>query len=165
MGRWDQIVEELPQLRRYAGALVGHKAHADDLVQATMERAYNSWSLFNRGKQLRPWLFKMLHNLYIDSYRRDGRLQPLDLTLDNPEALYHNVTDLHRDIESALSRIRPEFREVFLLVSLEGFSYREVSRILAIPQGTVMSRLSRARKEMRQLLESYHSKARSEEQA
>lgn len=152
MTRWDAIVAEMPAMRRYARGLVGNAHTADDLVQATAERAYHKWHLFQSKKTLRPWLFRILHNLYIDEFVRRPVIQ------EEPEPIVDSgIIELQRDLNRALNLLRSEYREIILLADLEEFSYREIAKILDIAQGTVMSRLSRARASMRQLLAPYQS--------
>lgn len=155
MANWQAIISELPALRRYARALAQDIERADDLVQLTIEKAANKWSLYSQHRNLRPWLFQILHHEYIDEFRRDQR-QPV--TFD-PEVLdtnvSHNVTvsALRIDLESAIKQLSQDYLEVFLLACLEGFSYREIGKILRIPVGTVMSRLARARTQLRAILQ------------
>ena len=157
MANWQAIVSELPALRRYARALAQDVNRADDLVQLTVEKAVRKWSLYSQGQKLRPWLYQILHNQFIDEFRRD-RLHP---TATDPESLNttasHNVaiSSLRIDLESAIGQLNKDHLDVFLLASLEEFSYKEIGKILKIPVGTVMSRLARARAQLRLLLTSY----------
>lgn len=149
------IEEQIPRLRRYARALLGERGAADDLVQDTLERALSRFHLWRRGSDLRAWLFTIMHNLYVNQLRSRLResLDPLD-----PETLAVPVrasqADLLevRDLENALTRMPEEQRAVLLLVGLEQLSYEEAARVLGIPIGTVMSRLSRGRERLRALL-------------
>jgi len=151
----EQSVEQhIPRLRRYARALTGDRAAADDLVQDTLERALSRFHLWRRGSDLRAWLFTIMHNIFVNQARSRMRY-PHD-ALDESEAdtlHYHDPdwTDL-RDIGGALERLPVEQRTVVLLVGLEQFTYEEAARVLQVPIGTVMSRLSRGRERMRVLL-------------
>ncbi|MFL9925926.1 RNA polymerase sigma factor [Herbaspirillum lusitanum] len=145
----------LPRLRRYARALLaGDAAAADDLVQDTLERAWQKLASWQRSDDMRPWLFGIMHNLHVDQRRRPA----LDtVELDESEShqlaappLEHGVL---RDLESALRLLAPEQSEVLLLVVLEEMRYEEVAVTLNIPLGTVMSRLSRARERLRMLVD------------
>ncbi len=150
----DAIVAEIPRLRRYARALTGRPDTADDLVQDTLERALAKWRFWQRERELRPWLFSIMHNLYVDGRRRDRRIDfraDDDLPAQVQRAEQHDGLEL-RDIERALALLPPDQREILLLVGLEELSYEEVAGVLRLPQGTVMSRLSRARKRFRSLL-------------
>lgn len=150
-----RIIEQIPSLRRYARALTGgNMENADDLVQDTLERAYAKWSLFRLGAELRPWLFSIMHNVFVNDVRSmKNRVQfcPIDeaVTLGMPAPQENQVQV--REVLTALGRLAPEFREVLVLVSIEAFSYAETAKILGIPMGTVMSRLFRARTQLRAL--------------
>ncbi|ASU39078.1 RNA polymerase subunit sigma-24 [Herbaspirillum sp. meg3] len=144
----------LPRLRRYARALVGDRAGADDLVQDTMERAWQKLSSWRKGTDMRPWLFSIMHNLHVDQRRKP--MIPT-VTLDDEDALatpaYAPDRLVGYDLESALRMLAAEQREILLLVVLEEMTYEEVAVTLNIPIGTVMSRLSRARERLRTLVE------------
>ena len=150
----DAVIAEIPRLRRYARALTGARDSADDLVQDTLERALEKWRLWAPGRALRPWLFSIMHNIHVDTCRRDTRIDfrdDTDLPLPEQRACQHDGLEL-RDLDRALALLPAEQREVLLLVGLEEMSYADVSRALGIPQGTVMSRLSRARARFRAAL-------------
>ncbi|MCW5299135.1 RNA polymerase sigma factor [Herbaspirillum lusitanum] len=144
----------LPRLRRYARALVGDRAGADDLVQDTMERAWQKLSSWRKGSDMRPWLFSIMHNLHVDQRRKP--VIPT-VALDDEDALatpaYAPDRLVGYDLESALRLLAAEQREILLLVVLEEMTYEEVAATLSIPLGTVMSRLSRARERLRALVE------------
>jgi RNA polymerase sigma-70 factor (ECF subfamily) len=149
-----QIEEQLPRLRRYARALTGNSLRADDLIQDTLERAWSKLHLWRPGSDLRAWLFSIMHNLFVNAVRKAH----CDTVPLEDEALEVSVGGneeqglLMRDLEAALRRIPEEQREVLLLVAIEEVRYEEVARILDIPIGTVMSRLSRARDRLRILM-------------
>ncbi|MFH1873441.1 MAG: sigma-70 family RNA polymerase sigma factor [Pseudomonadota bacterium] len=154
MNSRDAIIAEIPRLRRYARALTGRVDAADDLVQETLQRALEKWRLWQRSRDLRPWLFSIMHNLHVDGRRRDSRIDfcaDEDLPLAVQRDSQQDALEL-RDLERALTLLPPEQREVLLLVGLEELSYAEVARALNIPQGTVMSRLSRARQRLTAIL-------------
>lgn len=149
------IVEQIPRLRRYARALIrGDHSRADDLVQDCLERAWSRWHLWRRGSDLRAWLFTIMHNLYVNDLRR-YREGPSFVSLDNEhdniamDGTRTEETLVLDDLHAAIGTLAPEQREVILLVSLEGLRYEEVAKVLAIPVGTVMSRLSRGRRQLR----------------
>ena len=148
------ITQHIPRLRRYARALTGDRAAADDLVQDTLERALSRFHLWRQGSDLRAWLFTIMHNIYVNQAR--SRIRHPHETLDEPaaEALHAREPDWAelRDIDDALSRLPGEQRAVLLLVGLEQFTYEEAARVLEIPLGTVMSRLSRGRERLRLIL-------------
>ena len=144
------IVDLIPRLRRYARALVGDRASADDLVQDTLERAWAKFHLYRGGTDLRAWLFTVMHNVHVNRIRA---LRPTDVLADNmPETTQRAAQGdslMVRDLDRALARLPDEQREVLLLIALEDVSYDEAARTLGIPIGTVMSRLSRARERLR----------------
>ena len=149
-----QIMEQLPGLRRYARALTGDAWAADDLVQDTLERACRKWLLWRTGSDLRAWLFTLMHNLYLNQRRGMVHVQALDAEAlaaiaDRPDGSREMAWDLDR----CLQRLPAEQRAILLLVTLEDMAYADVARVLGIPVGTVMSRLSRARARMRALME------------
>jgi RNA polymerase sigma-70 factor (ECF subfamily) len=150
----DAVIAEIPRLRRYARSLTGSADGADDLVQETLQRALEKWRLWQRERDVRPWLFSIMHNLHIDGRRRDRRVDYCDdEDLQGPAQRASQADGLElRDLERALTLLPPDQREVLLLVGLEELSYAEVARALNIPQGTVMSRLSRARARLKAIL-------------
>lgn len=151
----EDIISHIPRLRRYARALTGERASADDLVQDTLERAWRRMHLWRRGSDLRAWLFSIMHNVYINQRRPRLRRsetpenEALELSV---EATQENQLEL-RNLKEALGRLPEEQREVVLLVGLEQLSYEEVAKALGIPLGTVMSRLSRGRERLRALMQ------------
>ena len=151
----DLIVAEIPRLRRYARALTGGQDAADDLVQETLERALEKWRFWQRERELRPWLFSILHNLHIDAIRRDGKWvrHEDDDFLEIPQRGAQDDGLNLRDLDRALSQLPLDQREVLLLVGLEEMSYADIAQALGIPQGTVMSRLARARVRLKAILE------------
>lgn len=146
---------ELPRLRRYARAMVGDRAAADDLVQDTLERAWLRIAQWRPGSDLRAWLFGIMHNLRVDQLRRPGlKTLPMDdEDIDVPTRATQSDLLEVGDLETALARLPEEQRAVLLLVALEEMSYDEVAKTLDIPVGTVMSRLSRGRERLRLILE------------
>lgn len=150
------ILAELPRLRRYARAMLGDRAAADDLVQDTLERAWSRIAQWRPGSDLRAWLFGIMHNLRIDQLRRNGLPTA---SLDEEEVAEVSVrptqSDLLEvmDLETALRQLPDEQREVLLLVALEEMSYADIAASLGIPIGTVMSRLSRGRERLRVVMD------------
>ncbi len=151
-----QVEEHVPRLRRYARALAGDRHRADDLVQDTLERAWVKFHLWRPGSDLRAWLFTIMHNVFVNQLRQ-GRLSDTGVPLDEealalPVAAAQEQALVLRDLEAALARLPHEYREVLLLVGLESLRYEEAARVLEIPVGTVMSRLSRGREQLRRLM-------------
>ncbi|MEW6132665.1 MAG: RNA polymerase sigma factor [Pseudomonadota bacterium] len=150
-----ELIQHIPRLRRYARALVRDAARADDLVQDTLERALAKLDLWRPESDLRAWLFTLMHNLFVNQMRSSNShaMCELDEANDVPVSGGQMEALVVRDIHAALAKLPPEQREVMLLVGLEQFAYADAARILGVPPGTVMSRLSRARERMRQMLE------------
>ncbi|MGE0852529.1 MAG: RNA polymerase sigma factor [Hyphomicrobiaceae bacterium] len=153
--RRDAVAAEIPRLRRYARALVGSNAEADDLIQDTLERALARLGQWRDGESPRKWLFSILHNLHVDGLRRKSR-RPPHVGLDSlgPEQSAPAADGASgRDLDRALQQLSGEQREVVLLVGLEGLTYAETAEVLDIPVGTVMSRLARGRGRLRTLMD------------
>ena len=149
-----RIVDHVPALRRYARLLTGDAWAADDLVQDTLERACRKWLLWRPGSNLRAWLFTLMHHLYLNQRRGAPPLQTVDIdTLHEGLPAPAQDTDGALDIERCLLRLPAEQRAVLLLVTLEDMDYAEVARVLQVPVGTVMSRLSRARARLKELMD------------
>lgn len=150
----QSLVELIPRLRRYARALVGERSAADDLVQDTLERAWAKLHLYRHGTDLRAWLFTVMHNVHVNRMRATRPTDPLEEEM--PE-LAQRATQgdalMVRDLERAVAALPVAQREVLLLVALEDLSYDEAAKVLAIPIGTVMSRLARAREKVRALMQ------------
>jgi len=145
--------------------LTGSRADADDLCQDAILRAYQRWDRFEPGTNCRAWLTRILVNSFINGYRRRARERRLfDVATDptREEAFFSSdqrrgraadggivPEGLDDELHAALDSLSPEFRAVVVLVDLEEMSYQEASRALACPLGTVMSRLHRARAQLR----------------
>jgi RNA polymerase sigma factor (sigma-70 family) len=151
------IEPQIPALRRYARALVRNTAMADDLVQDCLERAVSHWHQRREGDP-RPWLFAILHNLAVSQFRRQatrGPHIPIEATSEHDfrqDAVQENKL-MYQDVLDKLARLPEDQRSVLLLVAVEDLSYAEAAKVLNIPIGTVMSRLSRARERLQQELE------------
>jgi RNA polymerase sigma-70 factor (ECF subfamily) len=153
----DALIGQLPALRRYARALVGNQAQADDLVQDCIERALRQGDRLREPERLGGWLRSILHNLYIDELRRGRARGPErdiadytdDFALSTPVSDRGAIIDFVR----AMDTLTVEHRQILLLVGLEDMNYREIAAELSIPIGTVMSRLARARERLRGALE------------
>lgn len=149
------LEKEIDGLRRYARLLMRNAVEADDLVQDCLVRALEKWPAIAQVSNLRRYLFSMLHNLFIDGMRKNqrrGTVVPIDSAMNvpaliQPESQSHSVE--LRDLRDGLAGLSDNQREVVLLVGLSGFTYDEAAEITNCPVGTVMSRLSRARKSLR----------------
>lgn len=154
--RW-LIARELPRLRRYARAL-RNDAGADDLVQDCVERALRKHSLWQRGTNMRAWLFRILYNLHLSSMRSTRRA-PQTVALDDllpgavggSESNQLDALEL-KELAEAFRELPAEQRDVIALVALEGMRYDEAAEILGVAMGTVRSRLSRGRAALRDAL-------------
>ena len=159
----EAALVHIPRLRRHARALAGDAALADDLVQDTLERACQKWALWQppasatteeEQKALLSWLLTMMHNLYANQWQRAARHRTV--TLDETQDPIHDPMPrlaLQLDLARALALLSPQAREVLLLIGMEQFSYSEAAQMLDVPVGTVMSRLSRAREQLRRLMD------------
>lgn len=155
------LEHHIPALRRYAFALVRQHDAADDLVQDCLERAVGRWHLRHREGDLKAWLFAILRNQFIDTFRQKRRrgLHFAWQDVSEPpaaEASPDSSTAI-RDIFAGLDALSEEQKSVVLLVGVEDLSYDEAARVLGLPVGTVMSRLSRGREKLREYLETGHT--------
>ena len=147
----EQLAALLPRLHRFAHALSRDPADADDLTQATIERALRSKSQWQPGTRLDSWAYRIMRNLWIDTARartrKTAREVPEEEGLsvgEDPREAIEAAVDLKR-VMAAMEQLPDEQREVVALILVEGFGYREVSEMLGLPMGTVSSRLVRGR--------------------
>jgi RNA polymerase sigma-70 factor (ECF subfamily) len=148
----QDVQATIPALRRYARALTRDAEAADDLVQDTLLRALRSEHLFHGG-EIRSWLYTILTNLNRNRLRSLSR-RPSIASIDDNDVLDAPGSDGGaRDIERALASLVDDQRVALLLVVLEGLSYREVAEVQGVPIGTIMSRLSRARAQIKAYLD------------
>ncbi len=150
----QQLLGTIPRLRRYARSLVFDASAADDLVQTTLERALAHWHQFDQRRDILVWTLSIAHNAFMDDRRRDKRASWVDgdAVIDALPAVGNDL-GLRLDLLAALARLPVEQRQPLLLVTLEQLSYAECAEVLRIPVGTVMSRISRARTALRDLLD------------
>jgi RNA polymerase sigma-70 factor, ECF subfamily len=167
----EQAMEYAPQLYTAAARMTRNSADAEDLVQETYLKAYRSFHTFDDGSNLRAWLYRILTNTFINSYRAKQR-RPQESDLAEVEDLYlyrrigalesamaarsaeDQLMDLFTDdeVKLAIEKLPVNFRLPVLLADVEEFSYKEIAEMLDIPIGTVMSRLHRGRKAMQKEL-------------
>jgi len=167
----EQAMEYMPQLYGAAMRMTRNPADAEDLVQETYLKAYRGFGGFQQGTNLKAWLYRILTNTFINSYRSKKR-RPDETELDEVEDLYlyrrlggleaaqagrsaeDELMDWFTDTEvkDALEALPEQFRMAVLLADVDGFSYKEIAEILDIPIGTVMSRLHRGRKSLQKQL-------------
>ncbi|MGA7040432.1 MAG: sigma-70 family RNA polymerase sigma factor [Pseudolabrys sp.] len=148
----QSIAATIPALRRYARALTRDSDIADDLVQDTLVRALRSEHLFHGG-DVRSWLYTILTNLNRNRLRSLARRPALSPIEENDAPDLAGPEAGGRDIERALATLVDDQRNALLLVVLEGLSYREVAEVQGVPIGTVMSRLARARVQIKNYLD------------
>jgi RNA polymerase sigma-70 factor, ECF subfamily len=151
------IEAQIPGLRRFACALLrGDRERADDLVQDTLERALSRWHLRRSEGNLRGWLYTILYNRFLSDQHRLKRRRMHDaLTEETELPAVDGGQDSaleHRDLLRAFCALPEEQQSVLLLIGVEDLSYQEAARVLSVPIGTVMSRLSRGRERLRQYM-------------
>ncbi|MGB3540802.1 MAG: sigma-70 family RNA polymerase sigma factor [Mesorhizobium sp.] len=162
----DEIEECVPALRRYARALTHDPDRADDLVQDCLERAIRKRGLWRPSGSVRSWMFRILLNVYRNDLRK-ARRSPAPVSLEglpgrDPAGLDVQPGRLAlAETAQAMQALPAEQREVLLLVAVEEMSYAEAAAVLAIPAGTLMSRLARARATLRSLTDNGAPKLRS----
>src|SRR3954468_8500726 len=147
----DQLASLLPRLRRFAHGLSRDPADADDLTQATIERALRSKTQWQPGTRLDSWCYRITRNLWIDTARSRSRQEKMEAPPEEAERVGEDPRDAIdasldlKRVMAAMERLPDEQREVVALILIEGFGYREVSEMLSLPIGTVSSRLVRGR--------------------
>jgi len=155
-----ELVAAIPRLRRYARVLTGDAVRADDLVQDTLARAWEKRHLWREGSDLRAWLFTIMHNVHVNQIAM-ARREASNVSLDDDAGSVSwqppvRANQLERvelmEIVEQMGRLPGDQREVLMLAAVEEMRYEDIASVLAIPIGTVMSRLSRAREKLRRLL-------------
>ena len=161
------------QLYNFAHWLTGNRTDAEDLVQETYAKALKGFKSFEQGTNLRAWMYRILRNTFLTS--RSGLAAQKTSSLEEDEAQGNDVSghsitpevlllqqESQQTVMDALESVAVHYREIILLCEVEEMSYREIAEVLSVPVGTVMSRLSRARKVLRQALAS-NSQGRCED--
>jgi RNA polymerase sigma-70 factor (ECF subfamily) len=160
-GEFKTSIEHLDALYRYAMSLVRDQTTAEDLVQETYLRAMRASKQLAPDSDIKSWLFTIMRNTWLNQVNR-SHIGPKFVRLDDEEAalsLYaHNGSDPHlafisklkqEEVRAAIESLPPLYRDIIVLRDLEGFSYKQIAKILGCPIGTVMSRLNRAREKLR----------------
>ncbi len=159
-----QLKDALPHLWRYAFSLTQDRAQADDLVQDCIERALRKKAMWDETQPLRPWLMKILLNLFRDRYRSRARLAEVPFVNDHAGATVDTKVEDRNELAAVVNRMQalPESqRQALELVAFGGLSYAEVSDVLSVPIGTVLSRVARARTKLNETANSQASGLRS----
>lgn len=150
------VAQHIVALRRYARSLVRNSTEADDLVQECLARAVARLRVWHEVRDLRAYLFTILNNVYLDTLahrKRAGNVVPIDDAMATLACRPNQVARIEaNELSDALERIPEEQRRIVLLVGIGGMKYHEIASMLGIPIGTVMSRLSRGREALRQIL-------------
>lgn len=157
----------VPRLRRFAYALTGSGDAGDDLVQAACERALRHADQFRPGTRMDSWMFRIMQNLWLDGRRRQKvrgtRVDPdrTEISDDGQSARRLDDRLTLARIRAAVDRLPDDQRAVLVLVAIEGLNYRETAEVLDLPMGTVMSRLSRARSRLFDIMDTPPEEARA----
>ena len=169
----ETAVPHMDALFNFALRMTGDSDEANDLIQETYMRAFRFWEKFEKGTNCKAWLYRILKNTYINSYRRDTK-GPEKVDYEDVENFYENVKPSHTEdshlereifdnllddeVSRAIDSLPEEFRTVIILSDIEGFTYEEIADFIDCPVGTVRSRLHRARKMMFTKLYKYAAK-------
>ena len=153
MGLQDQLHKQIAGLRRYALVLTRNRDDAEDLVQDTLTKALAKAHTWQPGTDLRPWLFRILHNTHVSGLRKQKVRSAAAADLPDPVVPETQTASLElKQVLAALEKIPEAQRKPIVLVALEDMSYADAARSLDVPLGTFMSRLGRGRAALRSLL-------------
>ena len=166
----EEAVPHMNFLYSFARHLTGNPDDADDLVQDTFLKAYKFWDKYEKGTNIRAWLFRIMKNSYINRYRKEVK-EPNLVDFDEIQEFYTSLKEvtndeqdleakifggiLDDDVSKALDSLPPDFKTVVILCDIEGLSYEEIADFIDIPVGTVRSRLHRGRKMLQSQLFDY----------
>jgi RNA polymerase sigma-70 factor (ECF subfamily) len=166
----EEAVPHMNFLYSFARHLTGNPNDADDLVQDTYLKAYKFWDKYEKGTNIRAWLFRIMKNSYINRYRKEVK-EPNLVDFDEIQDFYTSLKEvtndeqdleakifggiLDDDVSKALDSLPPDFKTVVILCDIEGLSYDEIADFIDIPVGTVRSRLHRGRKMLQSQLFDY----------
>lgn len=165
-----EILPHLDAVYTFALRLTADPNDAEDLVQDTIVKAYRFFSSFEKGTNAKAWLYRILKNSYINSYRKKSK-EPNQVDYDEVSMYYESIRDertdtsdleemmfrdmIGDDINNALKSLPEDFRTVVVLCDMEGFTYEEIANMLDVPIGTIRSRLHRGRNLLRSKLQNY----------
>lgn len=168
-----EAVPHMDILYNYALRMTGNRDDADDLLQETYLKAYRFWDKYEKGTNIRAWLFRIMKNSYINRYRKETK-EPDTVDYDKIQNYYSTIRDesadpndlqekifgglLEDDVAYALESLPEDFRTVVILCDIEGLTYEEIAEFVACPIGTIRSRLHRGRKMLRTKLFEYARK-------
>ncbi|WP_169194045.1 sigma-70 family RNA polymerase sigma factor [Devosia sp. MC1541] len=149
--RLAKVIDHLPDLRRYALTLAREPQNAEDLVQETLVRAYEKRRSFKIGGSLKTWLMSIMHNCFVDGYRRSVVRTSADKARVGSVSYPPNQDDAVQlsEVRRGFLLLSDEQREALHLIAIEGLTYPEAAQVLNVPEGTLLSRVSRARKALR----------------
>lgn len=156
----DELHHHVADLRRYAYVLCRNANDADDLVQETLVKAIAAADTYRKGANLRAWLFGILHNTFVSHQRQFARRARASAFLESLEPAPADATpeqEQHVEVRQTLNlfaRLSEDQRITLIMVAIDGLSYEEAAEALGVPVGTIMSRLSRGREQLRRLAES-----------
>ena len=157
MFKQNDIIAEMPKLRKFASKLTRNATEADDLLQSTLLRALEKNSYFETGTDLFKWSSKIMYNIFVTDYRRKTKFESQydpEFHIENRSVEPDQQTKLEvKAVGRAMEQMSPEHKEILIMVCVKGMQYQEVADILAIPVGTVRSRLSRARNQLIAMME------------
>jgi RNA polymerase sigma-70 factor (ECF subfamily) len=166
----SEIVPQLNSLKNYALKMTRDFDESEDLVQNTLLKAFRFFGSFQKGSNIKAWLFAIMTNSFINNYRKKNK-QPFKIDYDDVQNFYEKIKSeevkiahyqndafsniLDDDFTDAISKLPDEFRTIIFLSDIEGYSYKEIADFVDCPVGTVRSRLHRARKILYNLLYKY----------
>lgn len=153
----DELHTYINSLRRYAYVLCRNHTDADDLVQETLVKAISRADTYRSGRDLRAWLFGILHNTFVSDRRQYARRARAATFLENTSPEPDRTSDPEKHVEAEgtlrmLGRLTPDQQAALVLIAVEGLSYEEAAEALDVPVGTLMSRLARGREQLRRLV-------------
>lgn len=157
-----ELLEQQENLKKFALKLTRNESNADDLLQATLLRALEKKELFNEGTNLFSWTSRIMYNMFVSNWRRKVKFES---QYDPEPYINAETTEASQDVKmelasvnEAMKELNDEHKEVMIMVCVQGMPYQDVADELDIPIGTVRSRLSRARTQLQQILESTHGR-------